>query len=270
MNPTRVCFVKISVMAEKRSKYDTDPLEPDFARQTDEMWGATRGVEPLRPTDDVGGAETRYMNTPDAPGTQSAQDEPPRAPQSEAPTQRMDEKFSPSYPSIFVPPTYNQPPVPYQQPPQYQQPTQYQQPPYQQPYAPPPAGLSATGTSPERIIAGLNVREKWAATLPYAPFYIGIVVALIELLMVPRREVRVRFHAAQGLALQLAILALSYLFTFIGFLTSSWTGGGLVRLAGFVFLIISMIRVWKGEEHRIGPLGDATKWLNERIDPRKT
>ena len=133
------------------------------------------------------------------------------------------------------------------------------------PYAPPVAG-----TSPERTVAGLNISEKYATVLPYAPLYIGLVAALIELLLVPRREARVRFHAAQGLALQLAILALSYLFTFLGVLTGSWSGGGLVRFAGFIFLIISMIRVWKGREHHIGPLGDATKWLNERIDPRKS
>lgn len=245
-------------MSEKRSQYDTDPLDAEFARQTDEMWGATRGMEP-RPTDEGGGM--------------SAQPEAARGP-SEAPTQRMDEHFSRSYPSIFIPPTYPQSsPQTYQQPPtaqQYQsQPTQYQPPPmpYQQPYAP---AQMAAGSSPERHIAGLNLAEKYAVVLPYAPFFIGIVVAIIELLMVPRREVRVRFHAAQGLALQLAILALSYLFTFLGFISRSWTGGGLVRFAGFIFLIISMIRVWKGIEHRIAPLSDATKWLNERIDPRKS
>src|SRR5437764_7424246 len=230
-------------MSEKRSKYDTDPLDPDFARRTDEMWGATRSVEP-RPTDDVSGAATRIMPEMPQPASnaQNATNETPRAPQSEAPTQRMDEKFSQSYPSIFIPPTYQQPPAPYQAQPQYQQPPpQYQQPPYQQPYAPPPAALSATGVSPERIIAGLNIKEKWAAMLPYTPFYIGIVVALVELLMVPRREVRVRFHAAQGLALHLAILVLSWLFSFIGLFTNSWTGGGLIRAAGFVFLIIAMI-----------------------------
>ncbi len=242
-------------MSEKRSIYDTDPLDAEFARQTDEMWGATRGVE-QRPMDEVGG-----MN----PQPEQARMPPP----SEAPTQRMDEHFSRSYPSIFIPPTYPQtPPQPYQQPAQATQ--QYQPQPlqYQQPYAPPQL---AAGSSPERHIAGLNLAEKYAVVLPYAPFFIGIVVAIIELLMVPRREVRVRFHAAQGLALQLAILALSYLFTFIGFISSSSrTGGGLVRFAGFIFLIISMIRVWKGVEHRIGPLSDATKWLNERIDPRKS
>jgi uncharacterized membrane protein len=241
-------------MSEKRSQYDTDPLDAEFARQTDEMWGATRGMEP-RPPNEGGGTGTQPEQ---AHGQQP----------SEAPTQRMDEHFSRSYPSIFIPPTYPQSPTPYQQPPQAAQ--QYQQQPmqYQQPYAPPQ--IAATGSSADRHIAGLNLAEKYAVVLPYAPFFIGIVVAIIELLMVPRREVRVRFHAAQGLALQLAILALSYLFTFLGFISRSGMRGGLVRFAGFIFLIISMIRVWKGLEHRIGPLGDATKWLNERIDPRKS
>jgi uncharacterized membrane protein len=231
-------------MSEKRSKYDTDPLDPDFARQTDEMWGATRATQP-RPMDEAGDA--------------AAQSAPRPLPPSEAPTQRMDEKFSQSYPSIFIPPTYNQPPTVYQQPVQYQQ-----------PYAPPQAGVSTPGYLPERTIAGLNIAEKYATVLPYAPFYIGLVAALIELLLVPRRETRVRFHAAQGLALQLALLAVSWVFSFIGFFTHSRFGGSLLWLAGFVFLIISMKRVWKGQEHRIGPLSDATKWLNERIDPRKS
>jgi uncharacterized membrane protein len=237
------------------------------------MWGATRGVEAPRATDDVGSAATRMMPEPPqpAPSPTPASHEPPRARASEAPTQRMDEKFSQSYPSIFVPPTYNQPPAPYQQPPQYQQSTATQPPPYQQPYAPPLAGTSPTVATPERTIAGLNVKEKWATMLPYAPFYIGIVVGLIELLMVPRREVRVRFHAAQGLALHLVILVIGWLFSALGFVTrgGSSFGSFLFWLASFVFLIISMIRVWKGEEHHIGPLSDATKWLNERIDPRK-
>lgn len=257
-------------MSEKRNKYDTDPLDPDFVRQTDEVWGAPRGVEP-RETDDVSGAATRMMPEPPppqpAPQPQPATNEPPRPIHSEAPTQRMDERFSQSYPSIFIPPTYNQPPAPYNQPPpQYQPP-----PPYQQAYVPPLGGMSPTVATPERIIAGLNVKEKWAAMMPYAPFYIGIVVSLIELLMVPRREVRVRFHAAQGLALHLVILIIGWLFSALGFITRGGAGFGgfLFWVASFIFLIVSMIRVWKGEEHRIGPLSDATKWLNERIDPRK-
>src|SRR5918911_3705676 len=101
-------------MSEKRSKYDTDPLDPNFARQTDEMWGATRGVE-QRPTNEVGDA---------AAPQEAARPQPP----SEAPTRRMDERFSQSYPSVFIPPTSQPPPAPYQAPPLQQQ-----------PYAPPGA-----------------------------------------------------------------------------------------------------------------------------------
>ncbi|HEX8070276.1 MAG TPA: hypothetical protein VF546_10020 [Pyrinomonadaceae bacterium] len=240
-------------MSEKRSKYDTDPLDQDFAARADDAWGATRAATPPRPTDEVVGNEqetVRLPHQPPAPEPQRA-----AAPPADAPTRRMDEQFSQSYPSVFIPPTY-------QPPPQQQQ---YAPPPQQQ-YAPPPG---ATYPTPDRTIAGLNISEKYATVLPYAPFYIGLVVAIVELLMVPRREVRTRFHAAQGLALHLAILAVSFLFTFINLFASTGPGSGLVRAAAFVFLIISMIRVWKGRPHRVGPLEDATRWLNERIDPRK-
>jgi uncharacterized membrane protein len=245
-------------MSEKRSKYDTDPLDQDYAQRTDDAWGATRAVTP-RPTDEVVGNE---QETAILPGAQPMPPpEPQRAPQppTDAPTRRMDEHFSQSYPSVFIPPTYQPPAANTYQQPQYQQPTQQQ-------YAPPP---NAPYAAPDRPIAGLNLSEKYATVLPYAPFYIGLIMAIVELLMVPRREVRTRFHAAQGLALQLAILAISYLLTFINLFARTGPGAGLVRFAGFIFLIVSMIRVWKGQPHRIGPLEDATKWLNERIDPRK-
>ena len=105
--------------------------------------------------------------------------------------------------------------------------------------------------------------------LPYAPFYIGLVASIVELLLVPRSEVRTRFHAAQGLALHLAIIAIKLLFGFVGILVGGRFGGSLFSIAAFVFLIVSMVRVWKGQPHRLAPLSDATKWLNEQIEPRK-
>ena len=248
-------------MSEKRSKYDTDPLDPDFVRRTDEMWGATRGAE-QRPTGDASSEQETAL----LPGTQPPV-EPPRAAERphDAPTQRMDEHFSRSYPSVFIPPDYQQPPVPYQQTPPYQQQPYQQAPPtYQQPYVPP------AGAASERVVAGFNVREKWAVMLPYTPFYIGLVFSLIELLTVPRQEARVRFHAAQALALHLAILVVGWFFSALHGITGSRFGGVLFGLASFIFLLVSMKRVWKGEEQRIGPLADATRWLNEHINVRKT
>jgi uncharacterized membrane protein len=105
-------------------------------------------------------------------------------------------------------------------------------------------------------------------TLPYAPFYIGVVVSLIELFLVPRKELRVRFHAAQGIALNIAIMLVQTVFGVIGAITDSAIGGNLFRAAATVFLIISMIRVWKGEPHHIAPIAEPSRWFNEHIEPR--
>jgi uncharacterized membrane protein len=104
--------------------------------------------------------------------------------------------------------------------------------------------------------------------LPYAPFYIGIVASLAELLLVPRKEIKVRFHAAQGLALHIGIVIVQSFLGVLGAITDSSVGGSLFSLAATIFLIISMIRVWKGEPHNITPLAEPAKWLNRRIESR--
>jgi uncharacterized membrane protein len=104
--------------------------------------------------------------------------------------------------------------------------------------------------------------------LPYAPFYIGVVVSLIELFLVPRTEPRARFHASQGLALHIAILAIQTLFGVVGAIAGSSFGGSLFGLAATIFLFVSMARVWKGKPHYIAPLTEPAQWLNEHIKPR--
>src|SRR5215212_7384093 len=208
-------------MTEKRSKYDTDPLDPDFVRRTEEnLWGAARAPRPEE-------------------ADQSRRDS-----VTEEPTRRFDEQMADSYPSVFVPPAY-QPP----RPPQPQPFTTFGAGPHQPPAttsAPPPgpsspyAGPHAHGAAPtSRPIARLGIPEKWAVILPYFPAYIGLVASLIELAMVPRGETRVRFHAAQGLALHLAILAVSMLFKFVTLASGSGFGGILFGTAAFLFLIVS-------------------------------
>lgn len=200
----------------KKSKYDTDPLDPEFVRRTEEVSGATSHVA----------------------GT-------------EEPTRRFDDPQSPtSYPSVFVPPVYT----------------------------PPPANYSTFGASPpqagkqpptQRPVTKLGLPENVASVLPYAPFYVGLIASIIELFLVPRGEVRVRSHAAQGLALQLGMIVVSFLFQMIGMITSTRFGGFLFWLASTIFLIVSMVRVWKGEKHHLSALDDATKWFNEKIEPQK-
>jgi uncharacterized membrane protein len=209
---------------EKKSKYDTNPLDPDYAKHTDEMWGATRSHAP-RPT------EEQQPLANDA---------------AEAPTRRYDNPLSSSYPSVFVPPPAAPPQV-------------------QQQAGPPPV---TTGQPTSRNIPGINVPENVALIVPYIPYYIGAVLAAAELFLVPRKETRVRFHAAQGLAMHLFVIAVQTVLSIIGGFTGSNIGRTFFTLASIIFFAISIIRVWKGEPHHIAPLDEPTKWLNGTIEPR--
>ncbi len=222
----------------KKTKYDTNPLDPDYVRKTEDLREQRGGREDTREASEA----TREVKP-------SKIENPRRNIYSEAPTRRYDSPpLDGSYPSVFVPPGPSQP-APYQPVNPYIAPQTYQK----------PAGQS---------VGGIGLSEKWATMLAYAPFYIGLVASLVELFLVPRREVRVRFHASQGLALHIAILAVQTFFGVIGAIADSSLGGSLFSLAATILLIISMVRVWKGEPHHIAPLSEPAKWLNERIEPR--
>jgi len=225
-------------METKKSKYDTNPLDPDVERKAEDVWGELGGSAP---TQQVGGATRDVGN--------SANEEARKNVYSEAPTRRYDNPpLEAPYPSVFVPP-------PYAPPAQYQQ--------RQNIYQAPVSNITTS-----RPVLGIGLPEKWAVMLPYAPFYIGLVVSLLELFLVPRKEPKVRFHASQALALHIAIVIVQTIFSVIGRITDSRLGGMFFSLAAFIFLVISMIRVWKGEPHRIAPLSEPAQWFNNHIEPR--
>ena len=243
-------------MEPKRTKYDTNPLDGKVAGRADKSFGSRPGA----PTERVQGGPTRDIGR--------TENEAARAhPESEAPTRRIDENFGVSYPSVFVPPTAPRTSTAYRPPPDpdvtaYQAPTAAPVNVYQ----PPPLPVSF---SRPHTVQGLGISEKWANLLPYIPGHIGAVAAVVELLLVPRTETRTRFHAAQGLALQAAILVITGVFGFVTLLSGSSVGGRLFGAAATIFLIVSMIRAFKGRPHHIAALDELTKWLDEKIKPRK-
>src|SRR5205814_6365359 len=103
-------------------------------------------------------------------------------------------------------------------------------------YQPPPLPINVPRGP--HTVQGLGISEKWANLLPYIPGHIGAVAAVIELLLVPRSETRSRFHAAQGLALQLAILIIAGAFQAVSFVSGSRFGAGLFGAISTVFLIV--------------------------------
>lgn len=225
-------------MEPKKSKYDTNPLDENEVRKAEEAWGQPAASG--QTTREVKGATLEIGSSPNESARSNIY--------SEAPTRRYDSvQVDSPYPSVFVPPTYS-PPAPYQ------------------PVVRPNLPITQRPTS--RTVLGIGMPEKWAIMMPYAPFYIGVVVSLIELFLTPRSEVRVRFHASQGLAIHTGILLVQTLFSVLAAITDNNVGGKLFGAAALVFLIISMVRVWKGEPHHIAPLHDFTEWFNEHIKPR--
>jgi uncharacterized membrane protein len=240
-------------MEPKRSKYDTNPLDEDVVAHADQSWGSAQAVSP---TEEMRAGPTRDIRRP-------ANETARQNSESEAPTRRIDNNIATSYPSIFVPPQakksmYEAPRV---------APTDI----YQPPPGPPPNVHqgSAVYKAGSNKVAGLGIPERWAAMLPYLPVWPAIVIGIVELLIVPRTETRVRFHASQALALQIGITAVSMLLTFGGLFSGRFTGAGLFNAATIVFLILAMIRVWKGKPLAIPPLDEPRKWLEEKIKPRK-
>jgi len=221
-------------METKKNKYDTNPLDPDVERNAEQEWG-------------FGGEQTQQIGgTTQEVGNESAR----KNVHSEAPTRRYENPpLEQPYPSVFVPPTYAPPAQQYQPPPG-------------NPYFKPAANRPSS-----HHVRGLGIPEKWAAMLPYAPG-IGIIASLVELFVVARPEVRVRFHAAQALALHIAIMLLSTILGVVGTISGSDFGSNLFRTVATVFLVISMIRVWRGEPHQIAPLAEPALWFNRHIEPR--
>lgn len=207
---------------KKKTKYDTNPLEEDYARRADVEWGEARPVEPLPQKEEPWPAE--------------------------APTKRYDSSIPVSYPSINVPPSY---------PPKVMGATAEMKP-------------VATAPSSTRTVPGLGLPENITLALPYTPFFIGAVAGALELFLTPRSEPRARFHAAQGLALQLLVIALKTILNIVENITGTSAGGKILWSATTVLFIIAMVRVWKGESVHIAAVDGMTDWLNERIDPQKT
>ena len=132
----------------------------------------------------------------------------------------------------------------------------------------PPAPLVDTR---ERKVAKVGLQEKWLIALPYVPFWIGLVAGLVLLLVIPKEETKVRFHAAQGLAAHLGILIVTTVLGIIGNITDLAEIGNLIfQIITTIVLIVFAVKAWKGEPVHIGIIEDLTNWLEEKIGPVKS
>ena len=129
-----------------------------------------------------------------------------------------------------------------------------------------PAAFAGVDLSRNRKVDKVGLPENILIALPYLPFSIGLVAGLIELLVVPRHETKVRFHAAQGLAANIGILMITTLLGIVGnFASAPRIGGGIFTAVTTVMLIVFTIKAWKGRPIHIEAIDDLTNWLEEKI-----
>jgi uncharacterized membrane protein len=133
------------------------------------------------------------------------------------------------------------------------------------------ANLADMNRASERKVAKAGIPEKWLIGLPYLPFTIGLVAGLILLLIIPKEETKVRFHAAQGLAAHVGILIVTTILGILGNLTDlAEVGSWIFTLVATIMLIVFSIKAWNGKPVHIETVDDLTNWLEEKIGPIKS
>jgi uncharacterized membrane protein len=133
-----------------------------------------------------------------------------------------------------------------------------------------PHNFADMNKASERKVAKTGISEKWLVGLPYVPFWIGMVAGLILLLIIPKEENKVRFHAAQGLAAHVGILIVTTILGLIGNITNvADIGSFIFNIAATIMLVVFALKAWQGKPVHIAAIDDLTNWLEEKIGPMK-
>lgn len=134
-----------------------------------------------------------------------------------------------------------------------------------------PAMAADMNFASDRKIATTGLPEKWLIAMPYIPFTLGLIAGIILLLIMPKTETKVRFHAAQGLAAHVGILIVSSILGIVGEITDLAEVGGLIfGTVTTIMLIILAVKAFKGKPVHIESVDSLTNWLEEKIGPIKS
>lgn len=206
------------------SKYDTNPLDPDFPERARAEPEAQSATQVLGQT----GAATRQF----APT---------------AVTEEQTRRFaSPDMSSYGSPYNGQYAPAPYQ-----------------------PASFSTPDDSIYRKVQKIGLPENILIAVPYIPWFIGMVAGILLLLLVPKSETKVRFHAAQGLAAHIGILIVSSILGVIGNAANvANVGNAIFTLVTSIMLIVFAVKAWRGKPVHIESIDDLTNWLDDKISPK--
>lgn len=123
--------------------------------------------------------------------------------------------------------------------------------------------------SSNRKVDKIGLPENVLIALPYLPWGIGLIAGLVELFLVQKSEAKVRFHAAQGLSLQIAILVVSTALGMVGNF-SDWADAGqnIFQLVATICSFVLAYKAYKGRPIHIEPVDDLANWFDDKIHPR--
>lgn len=209
------------------TKYDTNPLDPDFPEKARAAAAGEAEVEtqflPYK------GGETRRF---------------PEAVKTEEQTRKFPNDDVSAYSQPYSPPFNGQ-----------YVPANYQ-----------PYGFANVGQAPSHKVAGIGLSENVLTALSYVPFQIGLIAAILQMLLVPKSEPKVRFHAAQGLAAHIAVLIVAAILGVVGKVVPfAGAASGIFWTVSTVMLIIFAIKAWRGKPVHIETIDPLTNWLEDKI-----
>lgn len=219
-------------------KFDTNPLDPEFPEKAKAAAQVGADVEAYR-------APGGFVPPPSSPYSTAEFPDRPTAPPSV--TEDETQRFSEAQFNAYSFQGGGQVPVAFEQ-------SQY-----------------AMNQAGERKEVKTGLPEKWLIGLPYIPFTIGLIAGLILLLIIPKEENKVRFHAAQGLAAHVGILIVTTLLGFVGIITDlASVGSTLFTILTTVMLVVFAVKAWTGKPVHIESVDTLTNWLEDKIGPIKS
>jgi len=228
------------------SKYDTNPLDPDFPEKVKAASAASSGSTGL---DD----ETETRTLPHKGSETRRFTDASTAPTDEQRAPKFAEPEVSAYSSSYAPP-YSSPYTGQYVPADYRA-----------------AGHMDMSRSGSRKVEKIGLPENILTAVPYIPITLGMIAGILLLLFVPKIEPKVRFHAAQALAAHLAILIItSILGIFSGVTGIANAGSTIFTIVTSVMLVVFAVKAWRGKPVHIAAIDDLTNWLEEKIGPLKS
>ncbi|MEQ1642935.1 MAG: hypothetical protein ABL959_05780 [Pyrinomonadaceae bacterium] len=129
--------------------------------------------------------------------------------------------------------------------------------------------VSTTDGSISRKVEKLGLPENILVAVPYIPWFLGLVAGILLLLLTPKSEQKVRFHAAQGVAAHIGILIVTTILGVLDNVTDiADVGSAIFTLVTSIMLVIFALKAWQGKPVHIESIEDLTNWFEDKIEPK--